>query len=134
MKGCDIMKKELVSLPDAEFEVMDALWSCEAEYAPTTEILAKMNTEKKAQTVLTMLSRLSEKGFLSSQKNGKERLWKAEVTREEYSSYEAKKLVNKIYGGSFSRLVSAFYEGEGLSEKDAEELIELLGRKNGRKG
>jgi predicted transcriptional regulator len=52
MKGCDIMKKELVSLPDAEFEVMDALWSCEAEYAPTTEILAKMNTEKKAQTVL----------------------------------------------------------------------------------
>jgi predicted transcriptional regulator len=93
-----------------------------------------MNTEKKAQTVLTMLSRLSEKGFLSSQKNGKERLWKAEVTREEYSSYEAKKLVNKIYGGSFSRLVSAFYDGEGLSEKDAEELMELLGRKNGRKG
>ena len=34
MKGCDIMKKELVSLPDAEFEVMDAVWSCEKEFAP----------------------------------------------------------------------------------------------------
>ena len=122
------MKKELVSLPDAEFEVMDALWSCEAEYAPTTEILAKMNTEKKAQTVLTMLSRLSEKGFLSSRKNGKERLWKAEVTRGEYSSFEAKKLVNKIYGGSLSRLVSAFCAEEGLSEKDVKELMEWIDR------
>jgi predicted transcriptional regulator len=77
-----------------------------------------------------MLSRLSEKGFLSSRKNGKERLWKAEVTRAEYSSYEAKKLVNKIYGGSFSRLISAFCESESLSEEDAKELLELIDRKN----
>ncbi|MBQ8448388.1 MAG: BlaI/MecI/CopY family transcriptional regulator [Clostridia bacterium] len=122
------MKKELVSLPDAEFEVMDALWSCEAEFSPTTEILAKMNTEKKAQTVLTMLSRLSEKGFLSSKKNGKERLWKAEVTRDEYGSYEAEKFVNKVYGGSFSKLVSAFYKEKELSEQEAAELMAWLDR------
>ena len=134
MKGCDIMKKELVSLPDAEFEVMDAVWGCEKEFAPTTEILARMKTEKKAQTVLTMLTRLADKGFLSTEKNGKERLWKAEVTRAEYSSYEAKKLVDKIYGGSFSRLVSAFYEGGSLSEEEAKELMELIDRKNERKG
>lgn len=126
------MKKELVSLPDAEFEVMDALWSCEAEYSPTTEVLSRMKTEKKAQTVLTMLSRLSEKGFLSSQKNGKERLWKAEVSRGEYSSYEAKKFVERVYGGSFSKLVSAFYDGEEMSEEDAKELLALIDG-NGRK-
>ena len=122
------MKKELVSLPDAEFEVMDALWSCETEYAPTTEILSKMKTEKKAQTVLTMLSRLSEKNFLSSRKNGKERLWKAEVTRNEYASCEAKRFVNKIYGGSFSKLISAFYEGEEISEAEAVELMAFLAK------
>jgi predicted transcriptional regulator len=134
MKGCDIMKKELVSLPDAEFEVMDALWSCEAEYAPTTEILAKMNTEKKAQTVLTMLSRLSEKGFLSSRKNGKERLWKAEVTRAEYSTSEARKFVDKIYGGSFSKLITAFYDGKGISAADAAELLALIDTNTENKG
>ena len=128
------MKKELVSLPDAEFEVMDALWSCETEYAPTTEILAKMQTEKKAQTVLTMLSRLSDKGFLSSRKSGKERLWKAEVTREEYGSYEAKKFVNKVYGGSFSKLISAFYDGKEISEADAKVLLALIAENTEKKG
>lgn len=128
------MKKEIVSLPDAEFEVMDAVWSCEAEYAPTTEILAKMNTEKKAQTVLTMLSRLSEKGFLTSRKNGKERLWKAEITRNEYGSSEAKKFVDKIYGGSFSRLITAFYDGKGISAEDAAQLIALVDRSEENKG
>ncbi|MBQ9746348.1 MAG: BlaI/MecI/CopY family transcriptional regulator [Clostridia bacterium] len=128
------MKKELVSLPDAEFEVMDALWKCEAEFAPTTEILAKMKTEKKAQTVLTMLTRLCDKGFLSSQKNGKERLWKAEVSRGEYSSYEAKKFVDKIYGGSFSKLVSAFYDGKEISEEDAKQLLALIDGNAEKKG
>ena len=128
------MKKELVSLPEAEFEVMDALWSCEAEYAPTTEILAKMKTEKKAQTVLTMLSRLSDKGFLSSRKNGKERLWKAEVAREEYGSSEAKKFVNRVYGGSFSKLISAFYAGGEISEAESKELLALIDRSKENEG
>ena len=128
------MKKELISLPDAEFEVMDALWSCETEFAPTNDILAKMRTEKKAQTVLTMLSRLSEKGFLSSKKSGKERLWKAEVSRGEYSSHEAKKFVDKLYGGSFSKLISAFYDGESLSEREAKELLDWIDRETEKKG
>lgn len=128
------MKKELVSLPDAEFEVMDALWSCGEGYVPTTEILAQMQTEKKAQTILTMLSRLGDKEFLSSRKNGKERLWKAEVTREEYGSFEAKKFVNKIYGGSFSKLISAFYDGKEISEADAKELLALIAENTEKKG
>ncbi|MBQ8403378.1 MAG: BlaI/MecI/CopY family transcriptional regulator [Clostridia bacterium] len=128
------MKKELVSLPDAEFEVMSALWHCNAEFVPTTEILAQMKTEKKAQTVLTMLTRLADKGFLSSRKNGKERLWKAEVSEEEYRSSEAKRIVEKVYGGSFVGLISAFYDGKGLSEADAEELISWLDKEKGKNG
>ena len=133
MKGCDIMKKELISLPDAEFEVMDAVWGCEKEFAPTTEILARMKTEKKAQTVLTMLTRLTDKGFLSTEKNGKERLWKAEVGKDEYRAFEAKRIVEKVYGGSFSTLVGAFYDGKGLSEADAEELMGWIGKETKKK-
>lgn len=128
------MKKELVSLPDAEFEVMDAVWSCGKELAPTTEVLAQMKTEKKAQTVLTMLTRLADKGFLSSEKNGKERLWKAEVGKDEYRAFEAKRIVEKIYGGSFSTLISAFCDGNSLSEEDARELSAWLAGEKGKKG
>ncbi len=128
------MKKELISLPDAEFEVMDAVWKCGKEFVPTTEILSKMQTDKKAPTVLTMLSRLTDKGFLSSVKNGKERLWKAEVAEDAYHSSEAKKIVNKIYGGSFMGLINAFYDGNGLSEEDSKELLEWIDKKTEKKG
>ena len=80
-----------------------------------------------------MLSRLADKGFLSSLKNGKDRLWKAEVTEEAYHSSEAKKIVNKIYGGSFIGLINAFYDGKGLSEEDSRELLEWIDNKTERK-
>ena len=122
------MKKEIPSLPDAEFEVMDAVWDCDTEFAPTTDILTQMKTEKKAQTVLTMLTRLSDKGFVSSQKNGKERLWKAEISKSEYRSCEAKRIVEKIYGGSFYTLINAFWDGTKLSNEEANELSAWLER------
>ena len=125
-----MMKKELISLPDAEFEVMDALWKCGGDRVTTVAIQKQMNTEKKAQTVLTMLSRLAEKGFLSSEKLGKERTWSAEITEEEYRSFEAKKIVDRVYGGSLSELISAFYDGKGLTKEDAADLLAFIEKKS----
>ncbi len=120
------MKKELLSLPDAEFEVMNAVWKCGGISIPTVAITKEMNTDKKAQTVLTMLTRLSEKGFVSSEKNGKERTWTAEVSENDYRAFEAKKIVNKVYGGSFRNLFSAFYGEKGLTKAEAEELLAFI--------
>lgn len=127
------MKKELVSLPDAEFEVMNAVWKCGAVGVSTVEVMNELQTAKKAQTVLTMLTRLADKGFLSSKKNGKERVWAAQVSEEEYRSFEAKKIVDKVYGGSFVGLVSAFYDGKGISDAEARELLALIEKELGRK-
>lgn len=129
-----MMKKELVSLPDAEFEVMDALWKCGGKSISTVAIQKQMNTDKKAQTVLTMLSRLSEKGFLSSEKLGKERTWTAKVTEEEYRSFEAKKIVDRVYGGSLSELISAFYDGKGLTREEADSLLDFIEKQRGGEG
>ncbi len=120
------MKKELISLPDAEFEVMNAVWQCGGASVSTVAIQKQMNTEKKAQTVLTMLSRLADKGFLSSEKLGKERTWTAMVFEEEYRSFEAKKIVDRVYGGSLSELISAFYDGKGLTKEEAQDLLDFI--------
>lgn len=127
------MKKELISLPDAEFEVMNAVWKCGGVGVSTVEVMNELQTAKKVQTVLTMLTRLAEKDFLTSEKKGKERVWTARVSEEEYRSFEAKKIVNRVYGGSFSNLVSAFYDGEGISDAEARELLDLIDREIGRK-
>ena len=54
-------------LPDSEFEVMKVIWSNEPPIT-TLQIMEKLDSGKdwKPQTVLTMLVRLIEKGFLIS--------------------------------------------------------------------
>ena len=96
---------------------------------PTLLLSEKLTKERKAQTILTLLSRLENKGMISSEKVGKERIWTALVSEEEYLSFEAKNIVDRMYKGSVSELMSAFYEGETLTQEDATALIALINSK-----
>ena len=63
------MQKDIRRLPDSELEVMQAVWRCEAP-ATRKEIEKNLNREPPmaATTLLTLLSRLAERGFLRIQK------------------------------------------------------------------
>ena len=64
----DISKR----LPDAEFNVMKVIWNL-ASPITTNKITNKLaDNTWKPQTLLTVLKRLSEKGFLNIIKDGKE--------------------------------------------------------------
>ena len=124
----------MVRLPDAEFEVMQAVWACGGISVPTLVLSEKLSRGWKAQTILTLLSRLESKGVVKSEKVGKERIWTAQITEDEYLSFEAKNIVERMYHGSFSGLVNAFYEGETLSEEDASALLRWIDQKTSKEG
>ena len=92
---------ELRKLPDAEFEIMRAVWN--AGSAVTAPMLtAKLSEELperdwKAQTVTTMLTRLEKKGFLRSKKTGKERDFFPAISEQEYFSLEAEGFRKMIF-------------------------------------
>ncbi len=117
-------------LPDAEFEIMKAVWrSDEPITSPMlTEKLkyALSDKDRKPQTVMTMLVRLEKKGFLRSEKKGKERLFYSAVSEKEYMEVEAESFRGKFGSGSFSGLVKALNGGEKISEEDIEELRSWL--------
>lgn len=117
-------------LPDAEFEIMKAVWQSEEPVTSPllTEKLKYTLSEKnrKPQTVMTMLVRLEKKGFLRSEKNGKERLFYSAVSEKEYMEVEAESFRGKFGSGSFSGLVKALNGGEKISEEDIEELRSWL--------
>jgi BlaI family penicillinase repressor len=125
---------DMVRLPDAEFEVMQAIWACGGISVPTLTLSEKLKKERKAQTILTLLARLENKGVVSSEKVGKERIWTAQISEEEYLSFEAKNIVERMYHGSVSGLMSAFYQGETLSEDDASALMAWIDQKTGKEG
>jgi len=114
-------------LPDAEFEIMKVVW---ANIPPITTnmIMEQLGNEKawKAPTVISLMSRLVERGFLSTEKKGKERTYSAKIDKEEYLQFETGNFIKKYHSNSFSSFVSSLFEGRKINEKDIDELIKWV--------
>jgi len=85
----------------------------------------------KPQTVLTMLVRLIEKGFLSSERVGKERNYTPIILEREYMSLETGEFMFRYRGNSIGSLVKTMYDGKDLTEQDLTELKKWLKEKEG---
>lgn len=118
---------EMKRLPDSEFEIMKAVWMHEPPV--TTNILMDdigKEKEWKVPTLISFLKRLINKGFLRSEKNGKERTYFPLIEKEEYLKFETDYFMESYHGNSFTSLVSTFYGGKKLKKSEIEELRKLL--------
>lgn len=122
------MKKTIRRLPDAEQEVMQAIWDCKAPAARTDieEILYKTHPMAMT-TLLTLLTRLSEKGFLNIEKKGRRSYYTPSISREDYLADQSKSFVDKLCGGSMSTFATALCNS-GLSKEELAELRDMLER------
>jgi len=117
-------------LPDAEFEVMKVIWN-NASPVTTLEIMEKLKVDRdwKPQTVLTMLVRLIEKGFLKSERVGRERNYTPAIQEQDYMRVETDDFIKRYSGNSVGSLVKALYDGQNLSKEDLRELKKWLAEK-----
>ncbi|MDL2236824.1 BlaI/MecI/CopY family transcriptional regulator [Christensenellaceae bacterium OttesenSCG-928-K19] len=113
-------------LSDAEFEIMQLAWE------QTPPISARMLSDQleqkdwKLNTILTMLSRLVDKGILRSEKQGpKSRVYFPIVTKEDYLEFETKQFMQQYHGGSVHSLVAAL-SGGSLTDCQRRELERLI--------
>lgn len=120
------MSHTIRRLPDTELEVMQALWASDTP-VPRAQLEERLTqTHPMATTtLLTLLSRLSEKGFVRVDKEGRKSLYAPRVTREDYLAAQSRSFIQKLCGGSLSTFASALCDS-GLSKEELEELRELL--------
>ncbi|MCL2518887.1 MAG: BlaI/MecI/CopY family transcriptional regulator [Oscillospiraceae bacterium] len=119
--------QKMKKLPDAEFEIMKVVWS--SEHPVTTSIIMeKLGYEKEwlIQSVVTLMTRLVNRGFLKSEKNGKERSYYPLVEREDYLKFETSMFIKQYHENSFIHLVNTLNDDKALSSKDIDELVEWL--------
>ena len=109
-------------ISDSELELMRIVWARggTALYAHIMEDLEKAGRTWQKNTVITLLSRLVEKGLLRTSKLGRRNQYTALATEADYQA--AQTLLNKLYEGSAKGLVSTLIERELLSAADYEEL------------
>ena len=112
-------------LPDAELEVMQAIWSLEPPVTAAA-VQQRVSKEWKATSVLTFLSRLCDKGFLSCEQEGRQNYYTPLVSRETYLQRESTSFVRRLCGGSVKNLVASLSDAGALPEQDIEDLRAFL--------
>ena len=103
---------------------MKIVWASggSALYAQIMEELGKAGRDWQKNTVITLLSRLVEKGLLKTSKLGRRNRYTALVSEGDYQAAQTQTLLNKLYAGDARGLVSTLIQRELLSPEDYEEL------------
>lgn len=111
-------------ISDSELELMKIVWARggRALYAQIMEELTAAGRTWQKNTVITLLSRLVEKGLLRTSKIGRRNEYTAAISEADYQAAQAQTLLNKLYEGSAKGLVSTLIERDLLSAEDYEEL------------
>ena len=88
--------------------------------------LAARGKPCQKNTLIVLLSRLMNKGFLGVKKIGRHNEYTTLVSETEYQTAQTKKFMDKIYEGSAKGLVSNLITGDLLADEEYEELKRLL--------
>ena len=114
-------------LPAAELEVLKTLW----DHGPITvrqvmNHLHKRDRKIAYTTVLTFLTRLEQRGLVSSDKSGLAYVYRAVATREKITKSRLKSFLEDVYDGAAAPLVLQLVREGKLSQQDIEELQSLI--------
>ena len=92
------MLNNIRRLPDSELELMQIIWQQEPP-------VSRLEIEQRVcahhalapTTILTLLTRLCEKGFLSVEKQGRTNLYRPLIAQRDYLAAESRNLLEKLF-------------------------------------
>ena len=118
--------EEKKRLPDAELAVMQAVWAVGGEVGRADIEGALASHGWSANTLNTYLTRLCEKGFLTSRREGRNNLYTPLVSRDRYLEFESRSVLQRLYGGSLGSFVAALNAEQPLEQREIDELRQFL--------
>ena len=112
---------------DAELDVLKVLW----ETGPSTvrDVAAALRRRGRRlayNTVLTLLSRLRDKGYVAADRRETAHLFRAVVTRDELLGFSLAALADRVCDGTASPLVQALVRGQRFSADEIAHFRKLL--------
>lgn len=122
-------------ISDYELELMKIIWANggTALYAEIVKALEDKGTPWTKNTIITLLSRLTDKGFLRTQKTGFRNNYISIISETNYQEAQTKVLLNKLYEGNAKGLVATLIQKDLLSPEDYEDLkTHWKGKGNGK--
>lgn len=121
-------------LGDAELEVLKLLW----DNGPATvrDVLTRLHDRQRHvayTTVQTLLTRLEQKGYVSSDKSDFAFVFRAKLTRNRVTKDRLKTLVSQLYDGAVGPLVLQLIRSERFTAEEVEQLQQMIERLDSQK-
>ena len=117
-------------LSAAEEQVLLAVWA--ARPPATRREIGVLLAEKgwAAATVLSFLSRLEEKGWVTSSKQANRNLYTPTVTRRAYGVWCMRQRLDTLFGGDLAAAVRALVSESGCTQGQLEQAMAVLAEKH----
>jgi BlaI family transcriptional regulator, penicillinase repressor len=119
-----------MKLSESEWQIMNALW--ERYPASAREILERLpnNVNWAYTTLKTMLTRLVGKNVISERKRANTSIYEPRLTRKKAQRNAIRILMDQAFDGAMGPLMHFLIEDKKLSNKQRQELIQLLQENN----
>lgn len=121
------MSNTIKKLGEAELEIMQVIWKNET---PVTSnyILKELQDQRKWQlsTLMTSLTRLSNKGFVSCDRSTGSNLYTYVISENEYKAGASRHFLEKLYNNSIQNMIATLYSDKSIKHSDVAELRRFL--------
>lgn len=121
-------KRSLKPLGEAEMEVLQHVWDLKS--ATVADVHARVLEHRKVAytTVMTLLKRLSNKGYLELEKQGPAYVYSPARPPEEVRGRVLSDVIDQVFRGSPASLVQTLVKRQDLSDREREEILALIER------
>jgi BlaI family transcriptional regulator, penicillinase repressor len=121
------MAKRTYEIGESELTVLRVLWDrSPLSVREVMERLHEMGREVAYTTVLTFLSRLERKGYVTSDKGGTAYVYRPRVSREQVTRSRVQGLLDELFDGAAGAMVLHLVESERLSDAEIARLRRLI--------
>jgi predicted transcriptional regulator len=122
-------KKKSEFLTEVELEFMTELWAL--AQGTVRDVLAQLQPERNLAytSAATILRIMEQKGFVTSEKQGKTFIYKPALAKDAYQAKTLRDLSNKLFDGTPASMVARLVDDQGMSEEALEEIRALLDRR-----
>ena len=119
-KNRPMPRKKTLTLTNAEHRIMEVVWAKGS--ATVADVVEALNGKDAYTTILTLMTILKGKGYLSSRKEGRAFVFVPRVDRDTAARKAVQQLLSKFFAGSASELVLSFLREEELTPQELDAI------------
>jgi len=117
-------RKKTLTLTNAEHRIMEVIWAKGS--ATVADVVEALNGKDAYTTILTLMTILKGKGYLSSRKEGRAFVFVPKVDRDTAARKAVHQLLSKFFAGSASELVLTFLREEELTPQELDAITKQI--------